>query len=327
MFAGAAAALVAAWGADKLAGSATKPRLLETLLFVAVAGGIALGAVAGALSSSDRQRETPDGLAVAGQWLGVRRHLADHGDFATKPAAAVALWDRYLAYAVTLDLAPLAVAQLPLGAEDDRHAWSRASGHWRPVVVTYPRLRPGYGQHPLAAAFVGLVTGAVAVAALTRLVPAATGTLTRLDDLPDTARPWARLAAAVVAVLVAVVAAWALVKFLYGLCDLFARRTVDGVVLRARVRGSGDQKQRRYYVAVDAGATRRLAAYRVASVRYGEAPQGAWVRCTLTPRLGHVRSFERLPGPSAAGAGAPTSIEDPGLVAAADRLRAARPAT
>jgi hypothetical protein len=324
VLAGAAAALVAAWGADKLAGDDQKSKLLQALLFAAVAGGAALGAAAVALLSSDRQRETPDGLAVAGRWLGVRRHLADHGDFAAKPAAAVAIWDRYLAYAVALDLAPLAVAQLPLGAEDDRHAWSRASGHWRPVVVTYPRLRPGYGQHPLAAAFVGLVTGAATVAALTRLVPAALGTLTRVDDLSDRTRPWVRLGAAVLVLAGVAVAAWALVKFVSGVADLFARRTVEGVVLRARVRGSGDQKQRRFFVAVDDGTSARLPAFRVAPVRYGEAPQGAWVRCEVTPRLGHVRSFTRLPGPPTMPSAAGPS-DDAALIAAADRLRAARP--
>jgi hypothetical protein len=325
LWVGAAAAIAAAWGADRLAGEDDKSRLLEGLLFAAVAGGVLLVAVASALTSSDRQRDTEDGLAVAGQWLGVRRHLADHGDFAAKPAAAVAVWDRYLAYAVALDLAPLAVAQLPLGAEDDRHAWSRAGGHWRPVVVTYPRLRPGYGQHPVVAAFVGLVTGAIAVAALTRLIPAANGTADWVEDLSDTPRPWVRLAAAGVAVVAVAVAAWSLVKFVYALSDVFARRTVEGVVLRARVRGSGENRQRRYYMAIDTGAAARVASWRLAPVHYGSAQQGAWVRVVMTPRLCHVRSMQRLTGPPGAPVDAVVAGDDPALVAAAHRLTADRP--
>src|SRR4051812_7128826 len=135
-----------------------------------------------------------------------------------------------------MDLAPLAVAQLPLGAEDDRHAWSRAGGHWRPVVVTYPRLRPGYGQRPIVAALVGLVTGVLAVGALTRVVPAAFGDADWVRDLSDPVRPWARLAAGVVAVVIVVAVAWSLVKLVGGVTDLAARRTVEGIVVRARVR-------------------------------------------------------------------------------------------
>jgi hypothetical protein len=293
-------------------------------VFAAVAGGIAVTFAAIALSASDRQRETADGLAVGGHWLGVRRHLVDHSDFSTKPAAAVALWDRYLAYAVALDLAPLAVAQLPLGAEDDRHAWSRAGGRWRPVVVTYPRLRPGYGQQPVVATLVGLVTSAVAVWALVRVVPALVDAGGFVEDLPDRAEPWVRLAAGVLALAVVGFAAWSFAKFLAGVTDLFAARTIEGLVLRARVRGGGEQRQQRRYVAVDDGTSATVAAFRVAAARYGEAPQGAWVRVVVTPRLGHVRSVERLAGPS--GAAAPVATgDDPALVAAAQRLGADRP--
>jgi len=78
-------------------------------------------------------------------------------------------------------------------------------------------------------------------------------------------------------------------------------------------------------------------------VRYGEAPQGAWVRIDVSPRIGHVRSVQRIPGPGGVAAvvvGAPGGAEvggfaatgapgapggdDPTLVAAAQRLVADR---
>lgn len=42
--------------------------------------------------------------------------------------------------------APMAVQQLPLGAESDRWAWSRYGGSWRLVKVVYPKVRPGWGR-------------------------------------------------------------------------------------------------------------------------------------------------------------------------------------
>jgi hypothetical protein len=191
--------------------------------------------------------------------------------------------------------------------------------------VTYPRLRPGYGQHPVVAALLGFLAGAVALAALTRLVPAALGTADWVEDLSDTARPWVRLGAAGVGVIAVVVAAWSLLKLAYALSDVFADRTVEGLVLRARVRGSGEDRQRRYYVAVDAGAGPRVAAWRVAPVRYGAAPQGTWVRVVVTPRLCHVRSVEGLPGRPAAATEARAPVDDPALAEAAQRLAAERP--
>jgi hypothetical protein len=328
-FVGGAAALACAWGADHLAGEPA-PSTVEGLAFGAGAGGILTLGVASALAASDRQRETEAGLAAGGRWLGVRRYLADHGDFATKPAAAVAVWDRYLAHAAALDLATLAVAQLPLGAEDDRHAWSRASGQWRQVVVGYPRLRPGYGQHPLFAVFTGLLAGVVAGVVAVQLADVATDSADWVDDLPDRAGPWVRGVGAGLLALAVVVAVWSALKVAFGVVDLFTRRPVEGLLLRARVWNTTNDNRRRHYLAVDDGTAPRVRAWRVKADRYGAASQGARVRATVTPRLGFVHTVETTAVPWTAGAppgavpiGVPDGVsagDDPALVAAATRL-------
>jgi hypothetical protein len=286
--------------------------------------------VASALTASDRQRETDAGLAAGGRWLGVRRYLSDHGDFATKPAAAVAIWDRYLAHAAALDLATLAVAQLPLGAEDDRHAWSRASGQWRHVVVSYPRLRPGYGQHPLFAILTGLLAGVVAGVVAVQLSDVVTDSADWVDDLPDRAEPWVRGVGGGILALATLVAVWSALKVAFGIVDLFTRRPVEGLLLRARVRNTTNDNRRRYYVAVDDGTGPRVQAWRVKADRYGVASQGARVRATVTPRLGFVHTMAtaaaQWPAPAPPGTvpsavpGAVSAADDPALVAAATRL-------
>lgn len=335
VWAGAVAAFVSGWVADGAAGEATGPRLVDLLILADFGAGFALAGIAAGITSSDRQRDTAEGLEVAGRWLGVRQYLADHGDFATKPAAAVALWDRYLAYAAALDLAALATAQLPLGAEDDRNAWSRAAGQWRHVIVSYPRLRPGYGQRPLVAIAVGLLTGAATGIAGVWLIPVAARTPSWIDDLPPDAATWVTRVAAVLVAAFGTIAAWSAVKVCFGARDLFAHRTVEGTVLRARTRETGDwlpgplkalqpeahQRRRRHFVAVDDGTRDQFRAWRVTSDRYRAAVQGNHVRVVVTPALGYVRSIERSPHqgrePDEA---AEAAADDPALVAAARAL-------
>jgi hypothetical protein len=285
-----------AWLANEEAERTTEVGALEALALAGFASGLGTGGLAAALGSSERQRDTDAGLAVAGHWLGVRRYLADQGDFATKPAAAVAMWDRYLAHAAALDLAPVAVAQLPLGAEDDRHAWSRVTGQWRHVEAVYPRLWPGYGQHPLVAVATGVAVGwAAALVARTAWTSAGGGL-----------GPVRALSAAAVIALI-----WSGVKVVGGLVDLVAVETVEGTVLRARerrwgaawgpdpiaaLRATAGERRRSYHVAIDAGTADRVDAWRVSLDLYRRAPQGTRVRARVTKVLRHVRSLERSAG-------------------------------
>lgn len=69
------------------------------------------------LKVSNPERGTAAGAAAAGRWLGVADHMATTGAFAERPAAAVTIWGRPLAYAAALGLTPVAVSSLALGTE------------------------------------------------------------------------------------------------------------------------------------------------------------------------------------------------------------------
>lgn len=271
-------------------------------------------------SRSQQQRDTDAGLAAAAHWMGVRKQLSEQGEFSDKPAASVVLWERYLGYAAAMDLAPIAVRQLPLGAEDDRRAWSRATGGWRKVRVVYPKLRPAWGRHPLQALLVSAVRGAIAGAIVWFAVRAAAGEIEQVRDLDAEVQTWIARIGPIVAVVLLPVVLWQVVTFLMALVDLFGRREVTGVLLRKRVIASGDwlpkplrwlwrrrtdpdtgmrvQVKRRHYLAVDTGKRDRIPAWRVKPEVYGRAPaQLAEVRARATPLLGHVKSVEMTTPP------------------------------
>src|SRR5581483_9327368 len=93
------------------------------------------------------ERDTPEGLATAGRWLGLRAQLSGDDNFARQPPTAVAIWDRLLAYGAAMGVAPGAVRSLPMGAESATHAWTAYGGRWRVVHVHYPnRFPPGWGR-------------------------------------------------------------------------------------------------------------------------------------------------------------------------------------
>jgi hypothetical protein len=322
---GALAALGLAWLGSSLAGKSEDLRLVDVLVMLGFAGFLGLSSIGVAIGKSHRQRDTSHGLEVAGRWLGVRRYLAERGNFGHQGAAAVAVWDRYLAQAIALDLAPVAVAQLPLGAEDDRHAWSPATGQWRKVLVHYPRYRPGYGRHPAAVAAVSLLVGA-----------GADGILWVLSRLPSFDEPLARVVDAGVRIVAVAVIALAVITLLLALSDCFANTTVEGLVLRARRRQTGDRlrgplrifqpepdkRQTRYYVAIDDGRDVTVRALRVRSELYSTVTQGSRVRAIVTPRLRYTRSIEPATAPAVATEPPPA---DPDLAAAARALATVRP--
>lgn len=264
------------------------------LLAVAVAVALGVGWWLARIKRANPQRETEQGLQLASHWLGVRRWMADVGDFADKPAASVMLWDRYLGYAIALDLARTATTQLPLGAEDDRHAWSRATGQWRHVRIRYPGFRAGWGKRPLWAVVQGLLVGAVAVFVFRFALQLRGGGVDVVDDVvQDVVTPeiqrWVDLGAAAVAVLTVPVVAWSALKVWRGLIDLFDTRTLEGEVVRKRQRGDDDP---RYYLAVDSGAEATIRAWNVPSAHFAKCAQGDVVSARYTPRLGWVKSLD-----------------------------------
>lgn len=301
-------------------------------LLVGLAYATALGLtwVAQRISRSDAQLDTPEGLAAAGHWLGVRDHFQASRTFEDKPAAAVAIWDRHLAYATAMGLAPVVQRQLPFEVEHDRHAWSLATGQWRRVKVRYQALVPGWGQHPgrvlfeslLRAGFSGLLAyGAFQVAGL------------ELEDvtLTDEQRQWLSLGAMVVAVLMAATAAYNAGRALLGLVDLFPRQVIEGEVVRKRERRTGHRlpkvlqwaiwsgrdehgidrdhrRKLRRHLAVDDGTTERIVAFEVRPEVYRAAAQGARVRVKVSPRLRYVADIEVLAPPRASAASEPAVL-------------------
>jgi hypothetical protein len=213
------------------------------------------------------QRETPEGLAAASRWLGVRAKLADDEAFRSQAPIAVTLWERHLAYGAAFGVATAAVRALPMGAESDRHAWSSYSGQWRAVRIRYPRFVPlGWGLHPLVVVLrAGLALAPVVILLL--VVPK------DLAALP-----------AAIAVVAGLVVVWAIV-------DLGSTREVTGQILRLRTYGDDDDK--RYYVAVDDGVSATVRAWRVKPELYSPLRQYEVVTGTLTRNLRYVRAISQ----------------------------------
>jgi hypothetical protein len=211
------------------------------------------------------QRETPEGLAAASRWLGVRAKLAEDEAFQTQAPIAVTLWERHLAYGAAFGLATAAVRALPMGAESDHHAWSSYGGQWRSVRIRYPHFVPlGWGLHPLLVALRACLALPAALV-LWLIVP----------------RDLAVLPAAVAAV-VGVVVVWAL-------ADLGSTREATGQILRLRAYGDDDDK--RHYVAVDDGTSGTIRAWRVKPELYSPLRQYEVVTGTLTRNLRYVRAI------------------------------------
>ena len=239
-----------------------------------------------AIQARHPQRDTPEGLAAAGRWLGVRARLAEDEVFPTLPPIAVALWERYLPYGAAFGAARGAVRAIPMGAESDSRAWSSYGGRWRPVQIKYPEtLPPGWGKHPLLALFHALVVALVAGFVLVTIVPPV------LDAVPDAGGLELRVGAALVLVPGAV-AAFAAIGVVTAAADLVSKRDVTGQVLRLRIHGSGDKK--RHYVAVDDGASPTIRAWRVKPELYSPLKQDQIVVASLTRNLRYVRSIRAL---------------------------------
>ncbi len=301
------AAAGALWAAERLGDQTESGAGVDSsgwIWGVALVVTVAVGMWLLTLPGRDLQRDTDAGLAAAGRWLGVRDYLDTVGDFSDKSAASVVLWERQLALAVALDLAPAALKQLPMGAEDHRHCWSRASGFWRQVQVRYPRMRPGYGQHPLLAVLGAIVVGgaaAVVVGLVGRVLGDDVGIV---EDVPASAAGVVDVIALVVGALAVVVAAWNLVKLVAALGDFVAVDTLDGVLIRRRARwgliglheegdkSSHDRAKSRFFCALDTGQGDTVVAWRVREQLYNKVRQGERHRARVTRRLRYVRSLE-----------------------------------
>jgi hypothetical protein len=254
------------------------------------------------LIRSHAQRPTPHGLVRAEHWMCVRAWMEPRGFEGTSAVAANSS-SRALAYAAALGLAERAADELPIVPEDDRLAWSNATGEWHVVRVRYP-FRPGYGRHPALMLVVGLVVGALLIAVQRYLLELARGEryLSILEDFPDQLDLVQDVALVLAAILVLplVWMGWLVVA---GSFDLFSTIERQGVVVRARrpqrvvpfprlLRPLARRDRFALFIAVDDGRSDRLSAW-LANERTA-VPQGARARVKATPILGYVRRSEPI---------------------------------
>lgn len=261
---------------------------------VAIAALLGGAAVVARLRSSLAQLPTPTGRAAAADALHLARRLRENEAIAELPPAGVKRWDRLLAYAAAFGAAPGAVALLPMGAEDDRRAWSRVDGRWRRVVVRYPRVwPPAWGKHPFLALAIATFWGALAGTVLFGLGQLAGAD--RPDGISPRAWDWFGRGALVALVPVVGVLAWAVWVIVRAVPDLRQSIRVSGVIVRDRQRrqvfSSGDDPDYWYYLAIDDGSDTEIRALRVRESLWQERSQGEVVTATVSPRLGFVRSI------------------------------------
>ena len=264
---------------------------------------LAISVITGELGRSLAQLPTDDGKAAAAPCLGLQRHLRENEHFDELPPAAVR------SGAATSPTRPrwaraVAVALLPMGAEDDHRAWSRFGGRWRRVRVRYPRrCPPAWGKHPAFALFLAVLWGTAAVAALYGSDERVATTPIRAPD-PDVQPRPARLDRAGRAPALHPVRAAApvgAVRARAGRARPVARRaTITGELVRAapapavfKSRNEDNPPKYWYYLAVDDGTRHEAARVPGAAGALRPRRQGETVTAVYTPNLGYVRELRR----------------------------------
>lgn len=201
------------------------------------------------------ERDTKLGRQVAARWLGLRQWLRGDEGFAELPPAAVAVWDRYLAYGAAVGATRVASAVLDLGMGDRKRVWSSFGGQWHRVRVRYPRLWPRYGKRAwilTREAVIALLVGGV----LARFSGKPREIVAEPLELQENVLKWFTLAerlALAAGVVLIVLGAYKLVR---NLIDLATERAVTGQVLWSQAWGEGVS-----YLAVDDGRGDRTTAW------------------------------------------------------------------
>ncbi len=259
-----------------LTGTALIPAALTWAVWEFEAGlAVLFGGVAllGWIRARHPQRETPDGLAAASRWLGVRAELAENDVFPTHSPLTVELWDRLLAYGAALGVATGASGPLPMGTESDTEAWSAHGGRWRRVRISYPRVwPPAWGADPLVAFGIGVAVVVASGLFLYVLGPSL------LDAGALASLPLLVACGGVILGAALVVMAGA---------DWRTAVEVTGPILRLRT--FGDDEKRRHYIAVDDGKSDTIRAWRVSRARFEGLRQGEVITARLTRNLSCVR--------------------------------------
>jgi hypothetical protein len=236
----AVAVLVGTWGAE---GRDLRP--------VGGAGAITFVALNSVLARGYGERDTPLGREVAARWLGVRRWLVDTEAFGDLPPAAVAVWDRYLAYGAAVGASRVASEVIDLSLTNRRKIWSAYGGTWRVVRVRYPRVWPRYGQTVPTLVFRGAAALVVAYV------------LSRAIGFVDEVGPIPRvdLIQAAMAAVAAGLGFYGLYAVARALTDLVTTRRITGEVLWKQRESSDTDHPSNWFLAVDDGATDRTTAW------------------------------------------------------------------
>ena len=231
--------VLAAWMLWRSVRTGAETAVSESLAARGLAAVLAVAIVAVAwhvvtLAVFQGQRPTSTGLERATFWMSLRGVMEARG-FEGASSVAANNASRALGYAAAFGLAERATAELPVIPEDDRTAWSNASGRWHVVRVRYP-FRPGFGRHPAVALVAGLVVGTGIVLLQRTLLDIANGyTLAEFldDNVPDQAGIIRDVALGCAAVLLAPLL-WMVWLVVAGAFDLFATIERRGLVVRAR---------------------------------------------------------------------------------------------
>jgi hypothetical protein len=224
---------------------------------------------------------TAAGRAVGSRWLGFGRWLAGYESLADLPPAAVALWDRYLAYGVALGVNPVAERALDLRVGRTVTVLSRATGQPRPVRVRYPRDPLAYTQSGVRLVF---SLGVLAAWAAFWVYGAP-----RLGGWPDPLR-WLAYAAGVAFPI------RALYKVVRAGADKLAPATVTGQVLGIHPYQIGRDGTAMFtQLVVDDGRSGTLRPWLVRADRATEVRAGDVVRLRAQPWSGYVLTLDRLP--------------------------------
>jgi hypothetical protein len=304
----AALVVIAAWqlwrsvrdGDEEAVADSLLPRTAAVVLAILIAL-VAWHVVRRAMSQA--QRPTAAGLQRATFWMSLRAWMEPRG-FEGASSVVANNTSRALGYAAAFGLAERATAELPVVPEDDRTAWSNATGPWHVVTVRYS-FRPGFGRHPAAVLIAGLVLGAGVVLLQRLLLDIASG-YAFADFIDDNFADQAgiihdvALGLAAALLLPLLWMGWLVVA---GAFDLFATIERRGLVVRARrpqrvvpypwLLGPLARRDRySLFVAVDDGRSDRISAW-LANERTA-VPQGARARVRATPLLGYVRSAEPI---------------------------------
>jgi len=258
--------------------------------------GLAWLALMAGLAALRAIRYSPAGEEAAARWLGVKRYLGSQAGFGDAPPAAVAIWNRLLAYGAGIGVARGALDGIALEVEDPDIAWSRYSGQWRQVRVEYPT-RFVYGERPWFVLVGGIVRLAFWGAIGFVIVPAVIDLLWRaLSDAIDTDGLGGALAVLVVmfTVVFGVFGAYVVVRIgdglirtYRGLADIRATETVTGEVVKHH------ETEQHAWFAVDPGGVEEVRAYYWESRSAGIRPaRGTTVRVVLTPHLHHLNRVD-----------------------------------